>query len=59
METEVPQPQETVEADRQEEAQNLKREIIDFVKLGWRMKAKNVYGPEACIGFSFVLQVYR
>lgn len=33
METEVPQPQETVESDRQEEAQNLKREIIDFVKL--------------------------
>lgn len=34
METEeIPSPQEVVEAEKKEEAQNLKREIVDFVKL--------------------------
>jgi signal peptidase I len=33
VETETPTPQETIEAERQEEAQNFKREVIDFVKL--------------------------
>ncbi|MFP6615783.1 MAG: signal peptidase I [Candidatus Hydrogenedentota bacterium] len=33
MEEETPSPQEAIEAEREEEAQNLKREIFDFAKL--------------------------